>query len=231
MIPRLPPKQLMLDSLLEERRRGLQRWLRLVSRHPVLSPPPMIETFLTDNSQDHQQHLRDCFSKELDEFSKFSEDIELPMEDQGRLAASREMMRSMLHAVSKLKKVVDQQATRMSNQSKDMDEIGLILKQLGSSNVFEQNPFTEMSGGISEVSRLSEKYATLHQSAICERFNLLLDVLTAHSDLCERVENGIVSDHQRALYKMLNLNKQKIQGVIRGTGVSNFFFCFNFFFN
>lgn len=186
----------------------------------------MIQAFLTDNSQDHQQHLRDVFSKELDEFSKFSEDIELPMEDQGRLAASREMMRSMLHAVSKLKKVVDQQATRMNNQSKDMDEIGVILKHLGSSNVFDQNPFTEMSGGIAEVSRLSEKYATLHQSAICERFNLLLDVLTAHSDLCERVENGIVSDHQRALYKMLNLNKQKIQGVIRGTGVSRFDFCF-----
>lgn len=40
------------------------------------------------------------------------------------------------------------------------------------------------------------------------------------SDLCDRVEKGIVSEHQRALSKMLNLNKQRMKGVIRGTAVS-----------
>lgn len=103
MIPRLPPKQLMLDSLLEERRRGLQRWLRIVARHPVLGPDPIFTTFLTDNTSEHQEHLR-----ELDEFSKLSEDVELPLEDQGRLAASREMMRTMLNLVAKLKRLADQ---------------------------------------------------------------------------------------------------------------------------
>lgn len=108
MIPRLPPKQLMLDSLLEERRRGLQRWLRIVSRHPVLGIDPLFTTFLTDNTSEHQEHLRELYSRELDEFSKLSEDIELPLEDQGRLAASREMMRTMLNLVTKLKRLADQ---------------------------------------------------------------------------------------------------------------------------
>lgn len=40
------------------------------------------------------------------------------------------------------------------------------------------------------------------------------------SDLCDRVDKGIVSDHQKALSKMLNLNKQRMKGVIRGTAVS-----------
>lgn len=39
------------------------------------------------------------------------------------------------------------------------------------------------------------------------------------SDLCDRVDKGIVSDHQKALSKMLNLNKQRMKGVIRGTAV------------
>lgn len=108
MIPRLPPKQLMLDSLLEERRRGLQRWLRIVSRHPVLGVDPLFTTFLTDNSSEHQEHLRELYSRELDEFSKLSEDVELPLEDQGRLAASREMMRTMLNLVTKLMRLAEQ---------------------------------------------------------------------------------------------------------------------------
>lgn len=108
MIPRLPPKQLMLDSLLEERRRGLQRWLRIVSHHPVVGNDPLFTTFLTDNTSEHQEHLRELYSRELDEFSKLSEDIELPLEDQGRLAASREMMRTMLNLSTKLKRLADQ---------------------------------------------------------------------------------------------------------------------------
>lgn len=114
MIPRLPPKQLMLDSLLEERRRGLQRWLRIVSRHPVLGTDPLFTAFLTDNTSEHQERLRELYSRELDEFSRLSEDVELPLEDQGRLAASREMMRTMLNLVTKLMRLADQ-VTFMGN--------------------------------------------------------------------------------------------------------------------
>lgn len=40
------------------------------------------------------------------------------------------------------------------------------------------------------------------------------------SDLCDRVEKGIVSDHQKAMSKMLTLNKQRMKGVMRGTDVN-----------
>lgn len=75
MIPRLPPKQIMLDSLLEERRRGLQRWLRIISRHPVLGTSTLYTKFVTDNTSEHQDNLRVVFTQELDEFSKLSEDF------------------------------------------------------------------------------------------------------------------------------------------------------------
>uniref|UniRef100_A0A1B0CKB2 Putative sorting nexin-8 n=1 Tax=Lutzomyia longipalpis TaxID=7200 RepID=A0A1B0CKB2_LUTLO len=209
MIPRLPPKQLMLDSLLEERRRGLQRWLK--------------DRFATSySSSDHQEHLRELFNSEPDEFSTLSEEVELPLEDQGRLASNREIMRTMLNAVTRLKKFVDQQVARSVNQSKDMEDISSILKLLSSSDrVFSFDTFPDMTKGFHEVAKISEKSAMTLENAISERFNMLLDVLTAHSDLCDRVEKGIVAEHQRALTKMLTLNKQKMKGVIRGTAADN----------
>lgn len=51
---------------------------------------------------------------------------------------------------------------------------------------------------------------------------MLLDVLIAHRDLCERLEKGLAHDHQTALAKMLSLKKRKIQGVIKGADVSKF---------
>lgn len=181
MIPRLPPKQLMLDSLLEERRRGLQRWLRIITKHPVLGVDPLFVAFLTDVSPEHQDHLRDMLTKELDEFSQLSEDTELPLEDQGRLAESREMMRNMLNAITKLKRLVDQQASRLQTQSKDIEEMSSIVRLIGSTNhIYGESTFQEMATGFKEVSRISEKCAEHQHNSLNERFNYLIDVLTAH---------------------------------------------------
>jgi sorting nexin-8 len=75
MIPRLPPKQLMMDSLLEERRLGLYRWLRLVAGHPIVGTGELFKHFITDKSVEHQESLRGVFHKELDEFAQLSEDV------------------------------------------------------------------------------------------------------------------------------------------------------------
>lgn len=215
MIPRLPPKQLMVDSLLEERRRGLQRWLRIVSKHPTLSVDPLFIAFLSDSSADHQEHVRDLAAREPDEFAQLSETVTLPLEDQGRLAASRETMRSMLGAASRLKRLADQQAARTQAQAKDVAEMSTILRQAG-----EAAACTDIARGFADVAALSERCAQQQQTAIGERFEVLMEVLVSHSDLCDRVEKGIVAEHQRAMSKMLTLNRQRMKGVIRGTAVS-----------
>lgn len=65
--------------------------------------------------------------------------------------------------------------------------------------------------------------AVREETRVCERLNLLLDVLVAHRILCERHERGVSADHQRALSTMLSLKKRQMQGVIRGTDVSKSF--------
>ena len=64
-------------------------------------------------------------------------------------------------------------------------------------------------------------HSNIQQMTVCERVDLLLDILIGHKDLCERLEKGLVQDHNIALDKMLSLKKRKIQGVIRGTDVCN----------
>lgn len=231
MIPRLPPKQLMLDSLLEERRRGLQRWLRICAKHPVLGADPLLAAFLSDTGAAHLDNLRLVAAREPDEFARLAGDVTLPLADQGRLAASRESMRTMLTAVGKLRRLAEQQATRVRAQAADVAEMAGVLRlaggttmaggdqTAGDSEPVASNAFAPMADGFAAVAALAERCAQHQQSAVGERFDLLTDILVSHSDLCDRVEKGIVSDHQRAMSRMLSLNAQRVKGVIRGTAV------------
>lgn len=195
--------------------------LKILCCHPIMSQSQILRAFLTDNTTDYQDHLRDACQNELDEFVRLSSDVELPLEDQGRLAVSRENMRRMLSAVTKLKRIVDNQMQRTSAESKDMAEISTILKLANSSDLFAQNSFGHMVEGCHNVATTAERFAVMQKKTIGERFVILLEVLHSHSDLCDRVEKGIMTEHQKALSKMITLNKQKIKGVIRGTGADN----------
>lgn len=211
----------MMDSLLEERRRGLQNWLKIVCVHPIISQSPILRIFMTDNTPEYQDHLRNGFQNELEEFQRLSADVELPLEDQGRLAVSRENMRRMLNAVAKLKRLLDNQIHRTNAESKDVEEISTILRMSNTSDLFPASTFHTMAEGTHKASVAEEQFGQRQQKAIGERFTILLEVLHGHSDLCDRVEKGIVAEHQKALSKMLTLNKQKMKGVIRGTAADN----------
>lgn len=210
----------MVDSLLEERRRGLQRWLRLIAKHPVLGADPLFAAFISDTSPEHQERLRERATSEPDEYEQLGDGVEVPLADQGRLAAGRETMRTMLGAVARLKRLADAQATRAEAQAKDVAEMGAVLRQAGSTAAVDGCTLTEMAVGFDEAAALAERCARHQQQSVSERFDALIDILLSHSDLCDRVERGTVSDHQRAMSKMLTLNKQRMKGVIRGTAVS-----------
>jgi len=64
--------------------------------------------------------------------------------------------------------------------------------------------------------------ALKQEEEVCQKLNLLLDILTAHHLLCERYEKGVAQDHQRALDKMLAFKKAKIQRSISGTDVNKY---------
>ena len=70
------------------------------------------------------------------------------------------------------------------------------------------------------LSKTDQKQGRKEEDEVCEKLSCLLDVLSGHSELSERVERGVSHEHQNALSKMLTLKKRQIQGVLRGSDVS-----------
>ncbi|XP_055590662.1 sorting nexin-8-like isoform X2 [Uranotaenia lowii] len=222
IIPSLPPKQLMLNSLLEERRRGLQTWLTIISMHPVLGSSPILTTFLGDKTTDHQYRMRVMYEKQIDEFARLREDVELPLpDDQENLAASRDRLRKVLQSLQRLRKIFDEQAFRAEQSARDMAEVDQILQGLEVRDVFGDQTFDDVSQSAQAVARHSERYSQLQRNAVNERIYVLMEVLSAHNELCERVEKGILADYQKALSRTINLGKMKMKTVIRGSTPEN----------
>ncbi|XP_058829648.1 sorting nexin-8-like isoform X2 [Topomyia yanbarensis] len=217
IIPSLPPKQLLPDSLLEARRGGLQTWLTILTMHPVLGSSPILITFLSDRTPDYQYRMRVMYEKQMDEFSRLREDVDLPLEDLKPLAASRDSLRKVLQSLMRLRKIFDEQTSRAEQQARDMAEVDLILQGLDVRNVFEEKTFEEISHSAQKVARHSETYVQLQRNAVNERIHVLMEVLAAHSDLCERVEKGILADYQKALSKSHVADKMKIRSIERGS--------------
>lgn len=208
MIPRLPPKQLNLVTVcqLEERRVGLQRWLRLMSHHPVMSDEVIFITFLTDTSGQHVQQMQKQFQNNTDEFDNLDPNIQLPLLDYDILFDNRDLIRSQLSHVMKLRRLVEQQMKREANQSKDFQDIAHIVKSV----MQETNDLNlrDYPKKFYDISKESEKVSRgqQQQQAVIERLTMIIEMLIAHSDMCDRIERI-----QQTLMHALNNCAQKMR--------------------
>ncbi|KAJ8923378.1 hypothetical protein NQ315_001936 [Exocentrus adspersus] len=227
LVPSLPPKKIVSDAhFLEARRRGLHRWLTLVCRHPVICQDALIQYFLTDQGPEFQHRIKEIFRRVPDEF--MTSDIaaiakDLLPSDHGQIAANSQNIRNLVNIVGKLKHICESDVDRQSTSGRDLGDFATQLKSLSALNITHGEHFIEnwkeMQGGFGAISRemqsLSAKslqHANAEQLSVCERLSLLLDILIAHKDLCERLEKGLHHDHALALSKLLSLKKRKLQG-------------------
>lgn len=202
LLPTLPPKQLMLDALLEERRRGLQTWLTIVSLHPVLGSTTIVGTFLRDATTDYQYRLRVAYEKQMDEYARLRPDVQLPAEDMDALAEARTRMRRVQDDICRLKELFDDHTFRSEQQLSERTEIADILNNDSMRESFPDGTFEHMSTSMRLASRRCEHNVRVQQRVITERLHVLLEVLHAHSTLCERIERGIFAEHQKARLKL-----------------------------
>ncbi|XP_063234264.1 sorting nexin-8-like isoform X2 [Bacillus rossius redtenbacheri] len=237
LIPKLPPKRMvgMTSHFIEERRKSLRRWLTLVARHPQLSRDPLLQFFFTYNGPDLQHKIREVFRRVPDEFTTSelaarAKEL-VPGDTHMEFANSRDQIRIILNGVSRLKQIADVLAQRSHGYAADMAELGSQLASLATephvSSLWAtggNHVWTDMKRGFHIISKefglLSSRagqQARREEDEVCEKLNLLLDVLVAHRELCERHEKGVAQDHARALSKMLALKKRQMQGVIQGT--------------
>uniref|UniRef100_A0A0A9XXK9 Sorting nexin-8 n=1 Tax=Lygus hesperus TaxID=30085 RepID=A0A0A9XXK9_LYGHE len=240
LIPKLPPKKIVGvfpgdSNFLENRRKGLQRWLTLISRHPVVKEDALLSFFLTQSIADLSSKMKDVFKSIPDEFTTSdlaakAKDL-VPPNNTNDFATSREQIRIIHHGVHKIKLIADQIAIRSHRYASDMEELGNTLTDLALDSAGRtswgtggNNSWSDMRKGFGiiskEFSSLSSKakeQGTAEEEQVCERLNVLLEILAGHQDLCERVEKGVSHDHQVALSRMMALKKRQIQGVLKGS--------------
>lgn len=227
MVPRLPPKKIVSDShFLEVRRRALQRWLTLICRHPTISGDPIVSFFLTDKGSDFQTRMKEVFRRVPDEFmtSDVAANSRNLLPSESEEIASRDQIRTLVNVVDRLKTLVEEGIDRQTNYSKDSKDFASQLKTLSDLNIGPlgskwgcmQKGFSLISSEMQTISVQSQHQAGAEQISVGEHLALLFDVLVSYRDLCERLEKGLVNDHQAALAKMLTLKKRKLQGAIRG---------------
>nr|CAD7445412.1 unnamed protein product [Timema bartmani] len=214
---------------------SLRRWLTLVARHPALNQDPLLNFFLTYTGPDVQHKIREVFRRVPDEFTtselaaKAKELV--PLDTHTEFANSRDQIRVILNGVSRLKQIADILAQRSHGYAADMTELGSQLTALASephgSSLWAtggNRVWADMKRGFHIISKEfallsshASQQATREEDEVCEKLNLLLDVLVAHRELCDRHEKGVAQDHAKALAKMLALKKRQMQGVIQGT--------------
>ncbi|KAF3421369.1 hypothetical protein E2986_02745 [Frieseomelitta varia] len=205
------------------------------ARHPVVSKDHIVQFFFTYTGEETQHKIREVFRRVPDEFATLelsSRAKELvPPETLTEFANSRDQIRVILLGISRLKNIADCLAIRSHSYAVDMAELGTQLSNLasephgttawatGGSTIWQEmkKGFHIISKEFNLLSTRALQQAVREETMVCERLNLLLDVLVAHRILCERHKRGVSADHQRALSTMLSLKKRQMHGVIRGT--------------
>uniref|UniRef100_A0A182HHU3 Uncharacterized protein n=1 Tax=Anopheles arabiensis TaxID=7173 RepID=A0A182HHU3_ANOAR len=202
LLPALPPKQLMLDSLLEERRRGLQTWLIIVSLHPVLGSSPIVSTFLRDTTNDHQYRLRVTYEKQMDELVRLRPDATLPEVDLDTLAESRTRLHRVQCSMGRLKQLFDRRLGHNRRQTGECAEIERILQSPDLRDAFNEDAtFEDLSASERLIAKQVERYVQVQQRAVTERLDVLLEVLHAHS--CAQAETLLAERYLQSLPSIL----------------------------
>lgn len=241
IIPKLPPKKIVGVfpgdlNFLENRRKALRRWLMLLSRHPIISLDTMLHFFLTQITTDLHIKMKEVFKNVPDEFmtSEYSAKAkDLAPENSNEFAAGREQIRNIQNGVQKIKQIADQIALRSQGYSADMDELGSVLAELAINSESHTSDdkdsiWIDIKKGLGIISKQFDNLSIKtnqenlrEQVQVCERLNILLDVLVGHQELCDRVEKGVSHDHQAALSKLVSLKKRRLQGVLKGTSAES----------
>lgn len=222
MIPKLPPKKMMLNSdheFIEARRKSLRRFLNITSRHPAMYDSHILNFFLTYNGEVVHK-IKEKFRGVPDEFvtspyASTAKDL-VPAETQTEFAASKEQIRILSNHVTKLRDVATRVADRSRGNSTDMMTFGKELIAIGNDTSVTSHWAT--GGNFAVIDTLKKSFRTLsvefssisekhslqnirEEEGVVDQLNMLHDLLQAYQDLCDRHERGVLKEHHYALKK------------------------------
>jgi sorting nexin-8 len=177
-----------------------------MSHHPIMSEDDIFITFLTDTSGQHVQQMQKKFTNNSDEFDNLDPNIQLPLLDYDVLFDNRDLIRSQLSHVIKLRRLFVQQSKRELSQAKDFHDIAhIVTSVMRETNDLNLRDYPKK---FADISKKSEKVSRglQQQKAVIERLTMIVEMLIAHSDMCDRIERI-----QQTLMHALNNCAQKMR--------------------
>uniref|UniRef100_H2ZQ76 PX domain-containing protein n=1 Tax=Ciona savignyi TaxID=51511 RepID=H2ZQ76_CIOSA len=127
MIPRLPPKKVMLSSdhdFIEARRKSLRRFLHIISRHPAMYNSALLQFFLTYSGHEVVHKIKEQYRGSPDEYARSpvaaqAKDL-VPPETQAEFAVSKEQIRQITSHVVKVRDMANRISERSKGNATDM---------------------------------------------------------------------------------------------------------------
>lgn len=204
MIARIPPKQFMLEAFIEERRRKLQRFLILISQHPVLARDEMLKIFLTETSDRDQAMIN---AVEINE-DKVTQKYEFKL-----ILEKQATARKILNEILKIKRLIGQQFKRQLEIVDDFESLSGSLSTVIKESF--DNSLHDYSENFLRIHHDFDKELKEKQyAAVTERIELVIEIFTAFCDLTERAEESFKSEKTPTA----PVNRwQKFQTVIKGS--------------
>ncbi|CAG9805141.1 unnamed protein product [Chironomus riparius] len=200
VIPRLPPKQFLSDTNLEPRRISLERWLTIISQHPIISKDIMMKHFMTETTFRLAIIPSEfkSFTIQKDEAIKFS--------DIDEIFSKKNIVKRVLNHMLSIKRIMDEHYSRECCQAADFVELSDILYDLmDTTNDASLSDFTVC---VKEI--INSCVKTPPKLAAKERLEVVISVLTGYIDGCERLFNskdgGNDSFHGQRLKNMFRAN-------------------------
>lgn len=126
-------------------------------------------------------------------------------------------MKHVYFSVRKLRDIMERMVERSEEAATDMLVFGKELSSLsncpspgsdwgsGGSDTWEtlKNGLTLLSPLFSTVSKAYVEQSQQEEETLVEELNLFLDLLYAYKDMCDRNENSVIPDHQKAMNRVI----------------------------
>eukprot|EP00794_Sanderia_malayensis_P008844 gene8844-9792_t len=235
LVPKLPPKKIGASKeFIEARRRALKRFLVLVTRHPIMTNDPIVTYFMTFKGSDVGHKIKEHFRGAPDEFltnslTSRSKDL-VPADTQTCLSTSRDQIRAIHQSIQRMKEFTDRIVLRSLGMGGDMMLFSKELLVLNSDSHITSNWATggvetwshlkpgckKLANPFNALSEKGVKYGEKEEELISDFLAIFLDLTTAHKDLLERHEKGVLRDHQLALHKMQQYKQRRMSATVKG---------------
>lgn len=230
LLPALPPKRVQPDAaFLEQRRKGLARFLNAVMNHPVIKEDGLLAIFLSEPSLESWRK-QTSISLEEESVSKRVEPIEemsIPSDLEEKLAIVRGKLSPLIEQWQRICILAERMIRRHEAAAADMTRLANVLRAIAEVNErCWRGDECDLCDGVRKGIGHVATHTQHHSDLLEERTNMLLhstleslksqrDLYVAMRDLFARHERLAVDNVDR-LKKRIDSNSMKLESIKAG---------------